>query len=133
MKLSIVTILIFGFVGTAVFSVVLMGHGSGNHENGICVASEIRGTSCPESALASLVFHAGTFKSFSTAIISGGYLAALFIVVVFLSLAPHIIAGTGTISALRIMRANLFRLIYLPPKNEFTYWFSLHENSPAAQ
>src|SRR3972149_8517151 len=94
MKSIFTTLLIFSFVGIAVFGFAAMGHSENSHSN--CLAATAQGIICPDamSALDFASFHINTFRSFTTAIFSGNALSAL-----LLSIALSLLSGLGVLAA----------------------------------
>ncbi len=114
-------VLLFGFVGVAVFGFLAMNH-VGAEGHGGCLAAQARNTECPGSGDSDLgLFHINAFKSFSLAIV-----LAVLSLAVFFSLSKEKllvpIAFQGT-NAPEVFEFTSFRA--------FREWLTLLENSPS--
>lgn len=132
MKYFITSLLIFSFLGVAVFGVLAMGHGKA----GGCLAMTANGGFCPRvSNLLELVsFYSGTFKGFSKAVFGQQALVAL-LIFAFLILTKFIkdtlAEKSDIVFVLRFLQNRLPEKTGFLRKKEFIRWLALHENSPA--
>lgn len=136
MKSAFTTLLIFSFLGIAVFGIFAMNHGSGHSHSG-CIAATAQGTDCPkeENTIPFLTFHLDAFRSFSTATF-GDNLASAFLLLIALVLiaALGVIAGISPARpalAMNYRRRQFLESHSFPFQRELTHWLALHENSPA--
>lgn len=142
MKPLLITLLIAGYVAIGVFSVFgmharidtnMQGHGTTSSN---CIAAMVKGVTCPKetSPIDFASFHIEAFKEFSLATFGGGLLVSLLILTLLV-----IGIGLGKLLSkyLTLLQPNLAysrhrpRQFSSPPKQQFLYWLSLHENSPA--
>lgn len=105
----------------------------GNMEG--CIAALTRGAQCPADtdSVASLIFHAGVLKGFSTVTVNTGFLAAFLL---FAVLAVAFLQKDSTDIAASFLAAysrykQEVRFFASPLAQRIQRWFSLHENSPA--
>ena len=134
MKPAFTALIIFSFIGIAVFGIFAMDHGSGHSYDG-CLAAAARGTNCPKTKDANsfIAFHLDTFKSFSTAIFGDNFANALVLLLagffsllgiaafwkIHLEFSPNLYSRAGPLES--------------PPftcQKRLAHWLSLHENSP---
>lgn len=129
-------LLVFSFVGVAVFGFAMMGNGSGHHSG--CLAALAQRTSCPltNNLFSYINFHLNAFRSFSAAVFGPlSLLNAVAIILVLVS-AAALVAILGRRAAARpfiyYFRGRQF--LEKPPflsERKFARWHALHENSPA--
>jgi len=105
----------------------------GNMEG--CIAALTRGGECPaeNGSFASLVFHAGVIKGFSTATVNTGILFIVLLFATFFVLVVHKISeniATPFVTAYSRYKQEV-RFFASPLSQRIQRWFSLHENSPA--
>jgi len=121
MKSAFATFLIFSLLGVAVLGFLAMNHGDGH--NG-CIAATANGVDCArEIGRAGLFsFHSDAFRGFSLAVLFGFALLALALLFNF---------SFKIISSAQHKERLKPRILFLPQKNRFIRWLSLHENSPS--
>ncbi|OGY68027.1 MAG: hypothetical protein A3H63_01665 [Candidatus Harrisonbacteria bacterium RIFCSPLOWO2_02_FULL_45_10c] len=135
MKSALTIILIFSFVGIAVFGFSAMNHGSGHTG---CIAATSRLIDCPANAsgiLDFIAFHLNAFQNFSVAVISDNLLTAFLFFAAFLFAIALRPANSKLSPAFLNPGAN-WRIKYKEPfanplKSQLTHWLILHENSPS--
>ena len=135
MKQALTILLVFSFIGVAVFSVLAMGHEAGRGHVG-CLALTASGIDCAkEDALSSIVFHFNTFRSFSLATFGDNLASALiWLFALALIIGLRTIAGVqpiASIVAASQRHRHFLESRHSPFQREFTHWLALHENSPA--
>lgn len=136
MKSILTSIVIFSFIGIAVFGIFAMAH-SMNQEHGGCIAATSRGESCPieSNLLQTLAYHFDSFRSFSTAILSGNFDNSLLLLFAFALLVGFwIFRNTGLKFSVSSLNQNAFGLLESREsllQLNLTHWLSLHENSPS--
>ena len=138
MKFAFTTILIFSFVGAAVFGIVGMNH-NGEHGQDGCIAAVANGADClaENSPISFIVFHFTFFKIFlistfnnSAIILFLACLAALFLSFTF-GIFDNII-GRGLLKPAIYFRARRFLDFLIPiSRQKFFSWLALRENSPS--
>ncbi len=116
-------IFLFSFVAIAVFG--FMASDYSNHER--CIVAIAQGGSlCHNSALDFVVFHIGTLKSFSLAILSIFASIAAFVALILFSLAPWLNNDSGAFPAEFFLKYLLGK--FSPPvKLKTARWIALHE------
>ncbi len=129
MKIHSILILIV-FVGIALFSFSMMGHGE--NSNGNCAIAALQGFTCPgNNALAFADFHLGALKVFSSASV-GQILASVFALIAFMALALYF--SSRALIPNKILNFYVIQDFFpadFPIKRQLLYWLSIHENSPA--
>ena len=100
-----------------------------------CIAALTRGGECPANSdsAASLAFHAGALKGFSTATVGTGFLlvlAAFFVLAVALSQRGSCDTAVPFLAAYSRYKQEV-RALASPLAQRIQRWFSLHENIPA--
>lgn len=127
-------LIIFSFIGIAVFGVFAMNHGV-SHDHG-CLAAIARAADCPDngSIFDFISFHLNTFKVFSTAVLGENFSSILLLVMFLLAVALDISAGK--IFAFPQTDSNLYQRNFYESfislfKSQVNCWLALHENSPA--
>lgn len=134
MKALIAILLALSFVGLAVFGFWLTSQTGHLHSS--CVVASIQGRSiCPETAgLLGLVnFHIDALKTFSLAVLGSVAILALFFTFarIFLGLkAPFAYFNDLSKTLIWVGRWRFKSLMPLL-KDQFNFWISLHEKSPA--
>ena len=127
MKKYIAILIFISFLGLAAFSVVGFGHrmnGAAPMDN--CLNSQVDGTPCPTSLMASLVHHTATYQTLFNTLIPSLILFLIFISVVFLD-------KNLTNPELKFLYQKLsnFKLIKYKARQKLISWLSLLENSPS--
>lgn len=125
-------LIIFGFLGVAVFGVLAMDHG----RIGGCLATIANGGFCPNvSNLLELIsFYSGIFKSFSMAVLGQQALMAFLIILFMIEGAlgrVTLIRQTNIFNNLCFLQNRFPERAALVYKKDFISWLALHENSPA--
>lgn len=132
MKTTFATLLIFGFVGVAVFGIFAMGHGMG-HEG--CIAAAANGKDCRKIPDVSsfLVFHLESFLLFSTAVFGDYFGGSLLLLLLGFTAAASCVSKIRAVQFLQLpgVRAGS-RLLYYPIlfQPDIISWLSFHETSP---
>lgn len=132
MKSVFTILLIFSFLGIAVFGVFAMSHGAGYGHNG-CIAATVNGQPCPEdnNPLQFLAFHLDAFRSFATATFGDHFASALFLLIALvLTVAVGIIGvihPAPPTSATNYRCRQFLESYSFPFQREFTHWLTLHE------
>ncbi|MDO8474288.1 MAG: hypothetical protein Q7S62_01990 [bacterium] len=132
MKSGLALYMLLSFVGMAGFGFLAMSPQGDMHG---CVAALTRGGECPvgSDSFASLTFHAGAIKGFSTATVNAGFLAIFFLfaisVLAFVHRNDESVAKPFLVSYSRYKQE--VRFFASPLAQRIQRWFSLHENSPA--
>ena len=136
MKLAFKILLVFSFVGVAVFGFAMMGDGSGHH--GGCLAALAQRTDCPlaNSWFSFINFHLNAFRNFSAAVFGSLSLlnAAAIILVLVSAVALVAILGSRAAVLLFIYYFRGRQFSKKPPflsERKFARWLAFHENSPA--
>lgn len=116
-------IFLFGFVAIAVFGFAAADYG--NHER--CIVAIAQGASlCHDSALDFVVFHIGTLKSFSLAILSMFASIAAFVALILFFIAPWLNNDNGAFPAEFFLKYLLGK--FSPPiKLKISRWLALCE------
>ena len=123
--------MLLSFVGMAGFGFLAMSP-QGNMEG--CIAALTRGLVCPagDGSFASVAFHAGVIKGFSTATVNAGLFAVFLLFAIFVLAFAYRnderIAVPFLASYSRYKQD--VRFFDSPLKQRFLHWFSFHENSP---
>lgn len=123
--------ILISFIGMAGFGFLAMSPQGEMHG---CIAALTRGGECPAGSdiFASLSFHAGAIKGFSTATIAAGLFTAFFLfaafVTAFMQRSGESVAAPFLASYSRYKQE--VRFFASPLKQRILRWFSLHENSP---
>jgi len=134
MKRLTIGIVLLSLISISVFGLFAMTHG----EHSGCIASVSEGIVCPasENNLASLNFHANTFKKLSAAILEFAGLPGILLLVIGLavflytrsSFARVPVAAITPVSFSRTRLAGLYATSYSPLR----YWLALHEQRDSA-
>ena len=130
MKSGLALYMLLSFVGMAGFGFLAMSPQGDMHG---CIAALTRGGECPAASdnFASLTFHAGAIKGFSTATVNAGFLAAFFLfaisLVAFVQRKDENAAVPFLASYSRYKQE--VRVFASPLVQRIQRWFSLHENS----
>lgn len=125
--------ILISFIGMAGFGFLAMSPEGDMHG---CIAALTRGGECPAGSdiFASLSFHAGAIKGFSTATVAAGLFAVFFLfstfVLAFIHRNDEGVAAPFLVSYSRYKQE--VRFFASPLRQRILRWFSLHENSPVA-
>lgn len=132
MKSVSTAFVLLGFIAMAGFGFLAMSPQGDMHG---CIAALTRGGECPaeSDSFASLAFHAGAIKSFSTATVNTGFLVVflLFAVLAAAFLHKNREAITAPFIAAYSRYKQEVRFFASPLSQRIQRWLSLHENSPA--
>ena len=122
-----IAILIFiSFLGLAVFSISAFNHRINDMHMHNCLDSQIGGTPCPTSLVASLIHHTSTFQTLFNTLITSLVSVLVLVFVVFWSkdfIGPKL--------KFLYQKLRNFKLIVYKAKQRFISWLSLFENSPS--
>lgn len=133
MNRTIATIIIFSFIGIAVFGFLGIEF-MNNHHMG-CIASTSQAGMCPESGspMDFVNFHLNALKNFSVAVLSSlSILAALLVSVLLIVFAEQRRGALASEVTVPHPLRSVFLDFHPPLCAQLTHWLSLHENSPAA-
>ncbi len=122
----IATLILISFVGLAAFSVVAFDHRMNDMSMDNCLDSQVGGTPCPTSLVASLIHHTSTFQTLFNTLIPSLVLVLISILIIFWS-------KDFVDPKLKFLYQKLknFRLIAYKARQKFMSWLSLFENSPS--
>lgn len=133
MKSILISIVIFSFIGIAVFGIFAMAHSMNNSHDG-CIAATAKGEVCPGdgNSLQSINYHLNSFRNFSMATIGDNFVNGMLLVFLLSLIIGFRIFKNDQLKfsflynqgELLISRASLFQLSLID-------WLSLHENSPS--
>lgn len=131
MKSLATFLILFSFVGIAVFGFAAMGHGE-NHSRSGCIAAAEQNTDCANDNLASfLAVHFNAFQNISSATFNQNYINAIALL--------WLIALSFLITSIKIATPILKRVYAYQSKSstpnsllKLNAWLSRHENSPAS-
>lgn len=123
----IAALILISFIGLAALSVVAFDHkmnGSMSMDN--CLDSQVGGTPCPTSLVASLIHHTSTFQTLFNTLIPSLVLVFVSILIIFWS-------KDFIDSRLKFLYQKLknFKSIVYRARQKFISWLSLFENSPS--
>jgi Na+/H+-translocating membrane pyrophosphatase len=132
MKSGLALYMLLSFVGMAGFGFLAMSPQGDMHG---CIAALTRGGECPAGSdnFASVAFHAGAIKGFSTATAATGFLVTLLLFVVLSAVFAHTNEENAAVpfAAAYSQYKQEVRVFASALWQRVQRWFSLHENSPA--